>query len=157
MHTLKPQKPKKPPLVDLQNHPLRASVRMRGSRVTQKTLDQDQYHRQIAGFHTRARRQKLRVNKGNLDAMVVKYMAYMHEREGAEPSVGSYLIYGLQLLQCDIPKALSLPNAKGNFGQLAEVEAWVYAAASSGGADLRCGGTAVSVKVGLHVPSPAAL
>ena len=65
-----------------------------------------------AGFLTWARRQKLRVNKGNLDAMVVKYMTYMHEREGAEPRVGSYLIYGLQLLQCDIPKALFLPNAK---------------------------------------------
>lgn len=47
-----------------------------------------------------------------MDAKVVQYMTYMHEKEGAEPRVGAYLIYGLQLLKCDIPKSHFLPSAK---------------------------------------------
>lgn len=52
------------------------------------------------------------MTKRNLDAKVVQYMTHMCEKEGAEPRVGAYLIYGLQLLKCEVPKSHFLPSAK---------------------------------------------
>ena len=78
--------------------------------MTQRTLDA--YQLAISAFHQWASSSGIKVTKNNLDAKVVQYMTYMCEKEGAEPRVGAYLIYGLQLLKCEVPKNLFLPCAK---------------------------------------------
>ena len=105
----KPRK-RKAELVDLDGDRLPAEIRLRASRVTQKTLDQ--YHYQISLFHSWAAKQRIKVTTQNLDSKVVRYLTFLHEMEDAEPRVGAYLIYGLQLLRCTVPKNQFLPNAK---------------------------------------------
>lgn len=101
---------RKAPLVDLSGKTLPVDIRLRASRVTQKTIDQ--YYVQISAFHSWAAQHRCRVTTASLDRLVVRYMTHLFEHDGAEPRVGAYLIYGLQLLKCTVPKALYLPNAK---------------------------------------------
>ncbi|CAE7263778.1 unnamed protein product [Symbiodinium sp. CCMP2592] len=98
------------PKVDLSGKELPVGLRLRAAKVSQKTLDS--YLMQSASFEKWARERKAKVNKNNLDKHVVKYLTWLFEHEDSEPWTAAYLVYGLQLLRCDIPKHLFLPNAK---------------------------------------------
>ena len=88
-------------------------LRLRSLKVTQKTLDS--YHRHVRDFEAWAKAHKHRVTKHNLDGLGTLYLNFLAEdndNEEIQPSVGAYVIYGLQLLRNEGPKRDFLPNAK---------------------------------------------
>ena len=85
-------------------------MRLKAAKVSQKTLDA--YHLRIGAFNKWAAEHKLKVTKLNLDSRVVRYMTWLYDHDDCEPWTAAYLIYGLQLLKCTVPKADFLPNAK---------------------------------------------
>ena len=85
-------------------------VELRALKVSQKTLDA--YHKHIRAFEAWAAPTRRRITKANLDQMVTRYLTHLALEEEALPSVGSYLIYGLQLLRSTVPRQQFLPNAK---------------------------------------------
>ena len=89
---------------------LPALVRLRAQKVSQKTLDS--YFRHIGDFEKWAKLRRLRVSSNSLDKHVTRYITELSEDEDFSPNTGAYLIYGLQLLRCTIPKKDYLPNAK---------------------------------------------
>ena len=100
----------KPKLVGLDGGSLPPAIRLRCSRVTQKTLDQ--YQMAIARFEQWCKHSCGRLSHSSLDGKVVRFLTFLHEVEDAEPRQGAYLIYGLQLMRCQMPKHLYLPNSK---------------------------------------------
>lgn len=96
--------------VDLTGRTLPAAVRLRAARVSQKTLDR--YLVQIDMFKQWCRDRKLKLTKDNMDARLVKYMDWHYFHEDTEPNNCAYVVYGLQLLECSVPKHLFLPNSK---------------------------------------------
>ncbi len=100
----------KPKLVGLDGGSLPAAIRLRCSRVTQKTLGQ--YQLAIARFEQWSKQPCGRLSLAGLDSKVVRYLTFLHEVEDAEPRQGAYLIYGLQMMRCQIPKQTYLPNSK---------------------------------------------
>ncbi|CAE7246456.1 unnamed protein product [Symbiodinium sp. CCMP2592] len=110
----KGKKRKQVPKVDLQGRALAPSLRLKAAKVTQKTLDA--YHLQIEAFESWAASRRLKVTKANLDPRVVSCMTWVQEHDDGEPWNAAYLIYGLQLLRCNVPKPDFLPNSKQGMG-----------------------------------------
>ena len=44
--------------------------------------------------------------------MVTSYLTWLSEGDETDPSPGAYLVYGLQLLRCTVPKSDFLVNSK---------------------------------------------
>ena len=86
---------------------LPAAVELRALKVSQKTLDA--YHRHIKEFEAWATKKGYKVNARNLDMQVTRYLTHLAL---AQPSTGSYLVFGLQLLRCTVPRQSYLPNSK---------------------------------------------
>ena len=89
---------------------LPAAVELRALKVSQKTLDA--YHRHIKEFDAWAAKKGYKVNARNLDMQVTRYLTHLALEEEAQPSAGSYLVFGLQLLRCTVPRQSYLPNSK---------------------------------------------
>ena len=85
-------------------------LRLRAQKVSQKTLAA--YYNRIRTFEDWARRRRQRVTKANLDKQVTSCLTWLSEGEETDPSAGAYLVYGLQLLRCSVPKNTFLVNAK---------------------------------------------
>ena len=75
----------------------------------QSTLSR--YLRCIADFEAWLKDRQKKRNAQNLDMQVNRYITWLYDQD-AELSVASYLIYGLQLLQCDVHKDSFLVNSK---------------------------------------------
>ena len=85
-------------------------MELRALKVSQKTLDA--YHKQIRDFEAWAAPAGQKITKANIDRLVTRYLTRLALEEEASPAVGSYLIYGLQLLRSTVPRHQFLPNAK---------------------------------------------
>ena len=94
----------------LEGRSLPKSVRLRAARVSQKTLDR--YHVQIRHFKLWCQEHNLNLTQKNMDDRLVRYMDWHYYHEDTEPNNCAYVIYGLQLLECKVPKNQFLPNAK---------------------------------------------
>ena len=102
---------KLPTRTDLRGRPLPVSVRLKAQKVQQKTIDR--YLMEIENFKTwlSDRRQKMQLSR--LDSQVVRYLTFLaEETNDATPPVGSYLVFGLQLLHNTGSNAEFLPQAK---------------------------------------------
>ena len=103
-------KPKSKPRTQPDGSALPVHLQPRTLKVTQRTLDS--YHKHIREFETWARERGHRVNANSLDRLVVRYMTELALEDMVQPSVGAYLVFGLQLLRCTKPRVEFLPLAK---------------------------------------------
>ena len=88
---------------------LNGEIRLRAMKVSQNTLNR--YLLSIQQFEDWALAHKKPKSGKQLDRSVNAYLTHLCE-SGAEVSEGTYLVYGLQLLRCDVSKTSFLPISK---------------------------------------------
>ena len=95
--------------VGLDNAQLPSHLRLRAMKVSQKTLTR--YLLEIREFESWLKSKRQRWTRDTVDNKVTKYITHLYETD-ADFSQASYLIYGLQLLHCDVAKQAFLVNSK---------------------------------------------
>ena len=93
----------------LDGNPLSKDLQLRALKVSQVTLNR--YLHSIQVFEQWCSEHRHVSQRASLDSRVNAYLAHLYE-EDAEITVASYLIYGLQLLRCKIPKEQFLVESK---------------------------------------------
>jgi hypothetical protein len=93
----------------LDGKPLSKDLQLRALKVSQVTLNR--YLHSIQVFEQWCSEHRHVSQRASLDSRVNAYLAHLYE-EDAEITVASYLIYGLQLLRCKIPKEQFLVESK---------------------------------------------
>ena len=88
---------------------LKGDMLLRSLKVSQTTLTR--YQRSILCFETWCKQQPKYFQQKSLDQRVNRFL---HEifQEGAEITEGTYLVYGLQMLKCSVPKDHFLVESK---------------------------------------------
>eukprot|EP00438_Fugacium_kawagutii_P020949 Skav211840 [mRNA] locus=scaffold305:781368:784860:+ [translate_table: standard] len=95
--------------VGLNGEKLSADLGLRALKVTQKTLTR--YLTCIKVFEDWARSKRKKTGAKFLDKTVNDYLSFLYQ-DGAEFSEASYLVYGLQLIRCDVAKQNFLVMSK---------------------------------------------
>ena len=85
-------------------------MRLRAQKVGEKTLHR--YQQEIEGFKSWLKQKKQSFQLRRLDTQALSYITYLQEELDEEPNRASYLVYGLQLLHCQINKQDFLVNSK---------------------------------------------
>ena len=80
---------------------MNGDMKVRALKVSQKTLNR--YLDSIQQFEGWATAKKINFTGGRLDRAVNKYLHFLFD-DDAELSEATYLVYGLQLLKCTVPK-----------------------------------------------------
>ena len=93
----------------LDGNPLSKDLQLRALKVSQVTLNR--YLHSIQVFEQWCSEHRHVSQRASLDSRVNAYLTHLYE-EDAEITVASYLIYGLQLLRCKIPKEQFLVESK---------------------------------------------
>ena len=93
----------------LDGSPVPSSMKLRCLKVSQNTLTR--YLQSIEDFKLWCRQKRKSFSDRNLDMAVNSYISFLHSSD-QELTVASYLIYGLQLLQCNVPKEQFLVVSK---------------------------------------------
>lgn len=85
-------------------------MRLRAQKVSQHTLNR--YLTSIDEFEKWVAAKKVKLTSHNLDRQVTLFLTHLQEDMDSEVSAGSYLVYGLQLLRCNVNKADFLTESK---------------------------------------------
>ena len=85
------------------------SLQLRALKVGQRTLDR--YFAAVEAFEQWCRETHRKQFKHNLDKHATSYITHLYEQD-MELSTGTYCVYGLQLLKCEVPKEQFLVNTK---------------------------------------------
>lgn len=135
----------------LDGKPVRDSLLLRSKKVSQLTLNR--YQRSIAAFKTWAHAKRKPISKKHLDNTVNLYITQLYKAD-FELSSATYLVYGLQLLECVISKQDFLTISKQSLAGWRKEAPWRDEETRSGRIHLGCGHLSCGGKTTGHSGCP---